>query len=565
MAVYADSIQAKVNGTAQAVPLRDSDAQEKIDSLSEEVDNLDKIILNESMTPSELTTYGFTFNTIPGHEYTIYIPKTIGYKVASLYKDADLQNKVMGLIDDTDNRNEKISKLKADRDHYHIDYQAISPNQKYAVVVMDNIGVFDYVRNNMTSMDSILGMDFSEFATKDYVDQKENYAIIDIKNAELLNEACTKVETKKMYKHFDYKLKITPNQNGYMLAKAVTKFNDKNEYSYQIGYSIGSAIQLTKDEQIEFAIPRDNYIGFAFQGNNSSCELLIEIVSENDTSENFYSENKNELINDYLSKRPFYACMGDSITSDQVTGIGTEVRKKLGFQDSGNYACGYATCSDWHQGKTNTTTVTMNIPQNTNTNDNVLSNQVRRLLQSTTPIGEKIKWVHPIDGEFSIDETVGVGIGTKEIPQIIYIAIGINDGNNKQNVFIDDSDEVMEQSYSELTRNSYASALRWAIETLQSAYHNANIFVASPLQAFSSLQWMSKESVLAKRNCTEKIAKFCGVKFIDSYYDSGFSYLIAKSDNGGVHPSEEWKHNIANFISGKIESNYCTNNRYFQN
>ena len=34
--VYADSIQAKVNGTAQAVPLRDSDAQEKIGSLSEE-------------------------------------------------------------------------------------------------------------------------------------------------------------------------------------------------------------------------------------------------------------------------------------------------------------------------------------------------------------------------------------------------------------------------------------------------------------------------------------------------------------------------------------------------
>ena len=42
MAVYADSIQAKVNGTAQAVPLRDSDAQEKIGSLSEEIDEYDK-------------------------------------------------------------------------------------------------------------------------------------------------------------------------------------------------------------------------------------------------------------------------------------------------------------------------------------------------------------------------------------------------------------------------------------------------------------------------------------------------------------------------------------------
>lgn len=38
--VYADSIQAKVNGTAQAVPLRDSDAQEKIGSLSEDIVNI---------------------------------------------------------------------------------------------------------------------------------------------------------------------------------------------------------------------------------------------------------------------------------------------------------------------------------------------------------------------------------------------------------------------------------------------------------------------------------------------------------------------------------------------
>lgn len=44
MAVYADSIQAKVNGTAQAVPLRDSDAQEKIGSLSEENAQIEKIL-----------------------------------------------------------------------------------------------------------------------------------------------------------------------------------------------------------------------------------------------------------------------------------------------------------------------------------------------------------------------------------------------------------------------------------------------------------------------------------------------------------------------------------------
>ena len=247
-----------------------------------------------------------------------------------------------------------------------------------------------------------------------------------------------------------------------------------------------------------------------------------------------------------------------------MTGIGTVVRKKLGLVDSGNYACGYATCSDWHDGDTNTTTQTMDVPQNTNTNDNVLSNQVRRLLQATTNEGETISWTHPIDGEFSIGASVGVGTGTVKAPNIIYIAIGTNDGNNVQNTFSDDSESVLAQSYSELTRNSYASALRWAIETLQSAYHNTKIFVASPLQAYSNNEWMNLENTKAKRDCTEKIAKACGVNFIDSFYDSGFSYLIAKSDNGGVHPSDKWKENIACFIAGKIESNYWTSKRYLR-
>lgn len=96
-----------------------------------------------------------------------------------------------------------------------------------------------------------------------------------------------------------------------------------------------------------------------------------------------------------------FCCMGDSITSDQVSGIGTMVAHRLNAQEVLNAACGYATCSDWHEGDRNITPVTLIEPPNTNTADNVLSNQVRRVLQALTPKGSIIRWT--VDGvEYAI-------------------------------------------------------------------------------------------------------------------------------------------------------------------
>lgn len=250
-----------------------------------------------------------------------------------------------------------------------------------------------------------------------------------------------------------------------------------------------------------------------------------------------------------------FACMGDSITSDQVTGIGTVIQKKLGLQMVGNFACGYATCSDWHMGDRNVTPISLLEPPNTNTADNVLSNQVRRLLQTTTPAGQPIAWTHPLDGMFSSDTQAGVGLGSQEAPDIIYIAISTNDGNHVQNAVADDTDAVFKQSYFQLTRNSIASSLRWAIETLQSAYPLAAIFAASPLQTDGENAWMDYETTKKKRDIIKKVCRGCGVKFIDSFYESGFSRLVA-IQNGGVHPNEEWKENIATYVAGQIAASY---------
>lgn len=533
-----------------------------IGQLKDDLEQIDKIVLNEEMMPTELTNYGFTFNTIIGRKYTVKIPKTDGYKVAYLYESDAMQQKFADLTDSTDNRIAKDTEFTATRSSYFIHYQAINANKEYSVKVVSEIGVFEYVNSNTTRLDEVLNTDFSDFATKEELNKSGDFSFTKI--ASTTKGKTSNIKGINLRKEMTYSLEVTSDVTVWIQLKVVTGFYGDESFSYNRGAFLGNAIYVEKGKTVKFEnIENNNYVGFSIIPNNTDATITIKTISATETAYAFYEHSKDELINDYYSQRPAFACLGDSITSDQVTGIGTVVRKKLGLVDSGNYACGYATCSDWHDGDTNTTTQTMDVPQNTNTNDNVLSNQVRRLLQATTNEGETISWTHPIDGEISIGTSVGVGTGTVKAPNIIYIAIGTNDGNNIQNTFSDDSEAVLAQSYSELTRNSYASALRWAIETLQSAYHDAKIFVASPLQAYSTNDWMSLQNTKAKRDCTEKIAKACGVTFIDSFYDSGFSYLIAKADNGGgVHPSNEWKENIACFIAGQIESNYWTSKRY---
>ena len=536
-----------------------------ISQLKEDLGQIDKIVLNEGMTPTETTDYGFVFNTIIGRKYIVKIPKTDGYKVAALYASDAMQQKIANLTDLTDNRIAKDTEFKATRSSYFIRYQAITPNKEYSVKVVSEVGVFEYVNTNTPKINEVLNINFDDFATKEDVNKGDIFSFT--KSVSAVKGNTSNIKGLNLRKEMTYSLEVVSDISVYIQLKIVTAFSGNESISYNKGLLLGNAIYVEKGKSVKFEnIENNNYVGYSIIANNTDATISIKAISETETAEGFYVHSKNELINDYYSERPTYACLGDSITSNQVTGIGTVVRKKLGLVDSGNYACGYATCSDWHDQDTNTTVQTMDVPQNTNTNDNVLSNQVRRLLQATTNEGETISWTHPIDGEFSIGTSVGVGTGTVKAPNIIYIAIGTNDGNNVQNTFSDDSDVVLAQSYSELTRNSYASALRWAIETLQCAFHNAKIFVASPLQAYSINSWMSLGNTKAKRDCTEKIAKACGVKFIDSFYDSGFSYMIAKSDNGGgVHPSNEWKENIACFIAGQIESNYWTSKRYLAN
>lgn len=254
------------------------------------------------------------------------------------------------------------------------------------------------------------------------------------------------------------------------------------------------------------------------------------------------------------------ASLGDSITADDYCKIGTLVSGLLGTQLIGNFAVGSATCSDAINGsQIDLVHSNKNDDDFGNSDDNVLSNQVRRLLAHTTALGEQITWKHPIDGDFSIETTYGTGKGnTADIPDIIYIAITINDGGIRTGEVVDDTEEVFEQTYSQLTRKSIASALRWAIETLQSAYPNAAIFVATPLWTASNYAYASRNTVLLKREIVMKTAAFCSVRVIDSTFESGFTKMVAASgsDSAGIHPDLEWRYNIAKYVANSINNEY---------
>ena len=251
-------------------------------------------------------------------------------------------------------------------------------------------------------------------------------------------------------------------------------------------------------------------------------------------------------------RRHIFACLGDSITSEQVTGIGTLVCERLGMKLLGNFACGWATGSDWHQGGKTLTIPSVEEQPNRFEPDNTLSSQVLRLLRTSEETGKK--------------------------PDVIYIAISANDGARDEKPespvpLLDDMELVRRQKFEELTGRSLGSALRRAVETLQRTFPQAEIFASSPLQAYSpdyEEGAFSEQALLTKREIIRKVCDCCKIVFIDAYYESGFTRQVAEK-HGQIHPDQEWAGRIADYVAEKITERidtveYGYNSRYlYQN
>lgn len=284
-----------------------------------------------------------------------------------------------------------------------------------------------------------------------------------------------------------------------------------------------------------------------------------------------------------------FASLGDSITSNQVTNTALAIKDILGVSylketagdgspsdagnvttEFGNLAVGYATMTDlWIDGA-NKTEPHLLKSQNLNgqlvaSAYNTLSNQVLRLLQHTTPLNQQISWTHPLTGvAYNIDTSVGVGKGyTNDKPDIIYIAIGTNDTIPSK--YVDDCETVFAQSYAELKRDTFASALRWAVETLRINYPYAMIFVATPLHRKAGTDGgypYGGEIQKTKQLLIKKICEWLGIFVIDSYAECGIGEDTVLGGwlteggvgNGGTHPNEIGRLISAKYIAGQIKS-----------
>ena len=294
-----------------------------------------------------------------------------------------------------------------------------------------------------------------------------------------------------------------------------------------------------------------------YKGNFPQNTKYVRLcISDTDTNAYCYYTYASNSFKNTLK----YMCFGDSITSDEVCGIGTIIAQELNAIQLGNFAHGNATLSDWHTGDINDTVETPNITPDTAYNANVLSNQVRNALAYATETGQPVTYTHPVAGTITLDTSIWSGTGSSEnVPDIIYIAIGTNDGGDSTPV-VNNVDTVNQQTYANLDRCSYASSLRWALETLIAKFPYAEIYVATPLHTAEHRMTgkRSYDVMNTKADIIKNVCRFCSVHVIDSYADSGVSSAMQSEFFGsdGLHPVAKWRGYIVRYVVNKIKQNY---------
>ena len=293
----------------------------------------------------------------------------------------------------------------------------------------------------------------------------------------------------------------------------------------------------------------------------SDTDLTGDIMICNNTDSDFYmyvnGKNTDGIrIQKYATTAAFamknhgkrmYA-MGDSITSYDASDIGEFVRGELGMSfpmkgtqvDFGNLAEGLATICNWED-------TTQDFTHSGTAHNRTLPNEVLKLLQFVTPLGEQISWtIKSNNTTYTIDTTVATGLGgTTEIPDLIFIAMGTNDS-----VITDDFDTVVSQNYGNLTKLTICSSLRWCLETLQNKFPEATIVCVTPIKR--GTRTVAEQE--AKRDLIIKMCNYMAIPVVDGYNISGYSpytYGIYSSDQ--IHPNT-FTQRIARSIAAQVNA-----------
>lgn len=187
-----------------------------------------------------------------------------------------------------------------------------------------------------------------------------------------------------------------------------------------------------------------------------------------------------------------------------------------------------------------------------NSPDNVLSNQVRRAAQSTTPVGQEITWTHPVTAEvFGVPISIGTGTGTRTAPDIILISISTND-----TLYDDGFSTVKDVALSTLPNVQLVGGLRWAVENLMILYPNAQIIICTPIQSQPNGSRPFNVTKV-KRDRVVEVANYYSLEIIDAFYDSGINEKFEIAGNGrylsdGLHPNDSGKAKMRDFLINEL-------------
>lgn len=190
--------------------------------------------------------------------------------------------------------------------------------------------------------------------------------------------------------------------------------------------------------------------------------------------------------------------------------------------------------------------------------NNTAFNQILRLAQKLTPLGDPIVITNPISGEsFTVPTGTAVGTGDFQQPDLIVIAMGTND-----EVF-DYPETILRYKDFPVTKinrtENLVAGMRWFIEMLINLCPNAQIIFSTPIQSNPT---GSRRFVITKtkRARIVEVCNYYATPYIDAFTESGIAekWEVASAQgrylSDGLHPDDNGKALMARFMKKRIEN-----------
>lgn len=190
-----------------------------------------------------------------------------------------------------------------------------------------------------------------------------------------------------------------------------------------------------------------------------------------------------------------------------------------------------------------------------NNTNNVISNQVLRLLQMVVPEGTVIP---ETEGEPFHSDTPAPLVGHKQAgsdfdPFLVIISCGTNDSGNG---VIGDISEL-EKPYNEANRETLYGAINWAVSAIRKYCPDTQIMLLTPIQR-APLPPRLPLFVEAIQRAGEKL----GCPTIDMYNESGITTEVETQGHkylyDGLHPNAEGSRLMGATVIRHLESLYPT-------